>query len=236
MRFCGIIKKERCGKPYRERRIVIMRRKIMMAGILAMSMVFAACGSGASTEVEQEDTEVIQDETPEAEEEEVTETPEATVTPEETPEALVTAAPDDEEAQKEETVQAIPQDLTPVAAQYQVYEGTYNDMNLNQAMSADGGSNSYCQIEVSNITDQSFDFTVYQLTDGNKKELLDTRTATFVEDGTKAVSEKDGTNLVFTFPDSWNALPKVVEMQVSGLDVLEGNSYINNSVPGYEFG
>ena len=57
-----------------------------------------------------------------------------------------------------------------------------------------------------------------------------------VEDGTKAVSEKDGTNLVFTFPDSWNALPKVVEMQVSGLDVLEGNSYVNNNVPGYEFG
>ena len=195
-----------------------MRRKIMMAGILAMSMVFAACGSGASTEVEQEDTEVIQEETPEAEDEqEVTETPEATVTP-------------------EETVQAIPQDLTPVAAQYQVYEGSYKDINLNEAMAADGGSNSYCQIEVSNITDQSFDFTVYQLTDGNKKELLDTRTATFVEDGTKAVSEKDGTNLVFTFPDSWNALPKVVEMQVSGLDVLEGNSYVNNNVPGYEFG
>ena len=200
-----------------------MRRKIMMTGILAMSMVFAACGSGASTEVEQEDTEVIQEETPEAEDEpEVTETPEATVTP--------------EEAQKEETMQAIPQDLTPVAAQYQVYEGTYKDINLNEAMSADGGSNSYCQIEVSNITDQSFDFTVYQMTDGNKKEVLDTRTATFVEDGTKAVSEKDGTNLVFTFPDSWNALPKVVEMQVSGLDVLEGNSYVNNNVPGYEFG
>lgn len=47
-----------------------------------MSMVFAACGSGASTEVEQEDTEVMQEETPEAEDEpEVTETPEATVTP-----------------------------------------------------------------------------------------------------------------------------------------------------------
>ena len=89
---------------------------------------------------------------------------------------------------------------------------------------------------MSNITDQSFDFTVYQMTDGNKKEVLDTRTATFVEDGTKAVSEKDGTNLVFTFPDSWNALPKVVEMQVSGLDVLEGNSYVNNNVPGSEFG
>lgn len=218
-----------------------MRRRIMMAGILAMSMVFAACGSGASTEVEQEDTEVIQEETPTPEDDaedtqEVTETPEATVMPEETPEAMVTAAPDDEEAQKNETMQEVPQELTPVQAQYQVYEGTYFDMNINQAMSANNGSDSYCQIEVSNITDQSFDFAVYQLTDGNKTNILDTRTATFVEDGTKAVSEKDGINLVFTFPDSWNALPKVVEMQVSGLDVLEGNSYINNSVPGYEFG
>ena len=70
----------------------------------------------------------------------------------------------------------------------------------------------------------------------DKQMILDTRTATFVEDGTKAVSEKDGTNLVFTFPDNWNALPKVVEMQVSGMDVLEGNSYVNNNVPGYEFG
>ena len=68
------------------------------------------------------------------------------------------------------------------------------------------------------------------------KDIYDLVEWSCVEDGTKAVSEKDGTNLVFTFPDSWNALPKVVEMQVSGLDVLEGNSYVNNNVPGYEFG
>ena len=117
-----------------------------------------------------------------------------------------------------------------------VYAGTYYDMNIYEATAEGGESDSYCQIEVSNITDQTFDFAVYQLTDGNKQMILDTRTATFVEDGTKAVSEKDGTNLVFTFPDNWNALPKVVEMQVSGMDVLEGNSYVNNNVPGYEFG
>lgn len=119
-------------------------------------------------------------------------------------------------------------------AQYQVYAGTYYDMNIYEATAEGGESDSYCQIEVSNITDQTFDFAVYQLTDGNKQMILDTRTATFVEDGTKAVSEKDGTNLVFTFPDNWNALPKVVEMQVSGMDVLEGNSYVNNNVPGYD--
>lgn len=217
-----------------------MRKRIWFACLLAMSMTFAACGSKASTEVEQEDAATVQEDTPEAEEDTTQEEENTdTITPEESQEQTeevqdptVTETPEDEEAQKNDTAQ----DVTPVNAQYQVYAGTYYDMNIYEATAEGGESDSYCQIEVSNITDQTFDFAVYQLTDGNKQMILDTRTATFVEDGTKAVSEKDGTNLVFTFPDNWNALPKVVEMQVSGLDVLEGNSYVNNNVPGYEFG
>lgn len=217
-----------------------MRKRIWFACLLAMSMTFAACGSKASTEVEQEDAATVQEDTPEAEEDTTQEEENTdTITPEESQEETeevqdptVTETPKDEEAQKNDTAQ----DVTPVNAQYQVYAGTYYDMNIYEATAEGGESDSYCQIEVSNITDQTFDFAVYQLTDGNKQMILDTRTATFVEDGTKAVSEKDGTNLVFTFPDNWNALPKVVEMQVSGLDVLEGNSYVNNNVPGYEFG
>ena len=217
-----------------------MRKRIWFACLLAMSMTFAACGSKASTEVEQEDAATVQEDTPEAEEDTTQEEENTdTITPEESQDQTekvqhptVTETPEDEEAQKNDTAQ----DVTPVNAQYQVYEGTYYDMNIYEATAEGGESDSYCQIEVSNITDQTFDFAVYQLTDGNKQMILDTRTATFVEDGTKAVSEKDGTNLVFTFPDNWNALPKVVEMQVSGMDVLEGNSYVNNNVPGYEFG
>lgn len=217
-----------------------MRKRIWFACLLAMSMTFAACGSKASTEVEQEDAATVQEDTPEAEEDTTQEEENTdTITPEESQEETeevqdptVTETPKDEEAQKNDTAQ----DVTPVNAQYQVYAGTYYDMNIYEATAEGGESDSYCQIEVSNITDQTFDFAVYQLTDGNKQMILDTRTATFVEDGTKAVSEKDGTNLVFTFPDNWNALPKVVEMQVSGMDVLEGNSYVNNNVPGYEFG
>ena len=217
-----------------------MRKRIWFACLLAMSMTFAACGSKASTEVEQEDAATVQEDTSEAEEDTTQEEENTdTITPEESQEETeevqdptVTETPEDEEAQKNDTAQ----DVTPVNAQYQVYAGTYYDMNIYEATAEGGESDSYCQIEVSNITDQTFDFAVYQLTDGNKQMILDTRTATFVEDGTKAVSEKDGTNLVFTFPDNWNALPKVVEMQVSGMDVLEGNSYVNNNVPGYEFG
>ena len=206
-----------------------MRKRIWFACLLAMSMTFAACGSKASTEVEQEDAATVQEDTPEAEEDTTQEEENTdTITPEESQEQT-------EEVQ-DPTVTETPKDVTPVNAQYQVYAGTYYDMNIYEATAEGGESDSYCQIEVSNITDQTFDFAVYQLTDGNKQMILDTRTATFVEDGTKAVSEKDGTNLVFTFPDNWNALPKVVEMQVSGMDVLEGNSYVNNNVPGYEFG
>ena len=222
-----------------------MRKRIWFACLLAMSMTFVACGSKASTEVEQEDAATVQEDTTEAEEdttqeEENTDTithEESQEQTEEVQDPTVTETPEDEEAQKNnDTAQEAPQDVTPVNAQYQVYAGTYYDMNIYEATAEGGESDSYCQIEVSNITDQTFDFAVYQLTDGNKQMILDTRTATFVEDGTKAVSEKDGTNLVFTFPDNWNALPKVVEMQVSGMDVLEGNSYVNNNVPGYEFG
>lgn len=215
-----------------------MKKRMLVTCMLAVSMVFSACGSKASTEVEQEDAATVREDIPQEDTQQEEETSEVTVTPEETQESSdqdtdtvqETSGADDTE------VTEVPQDLTPVNAQYQVYEGTYFDMNIYDATAENGDRDSYCQIEVSNVTDQSFDFTVYQLTDGNKKKVLDTRTAVFVEDGTKAVSEQDGTNLVFTFPDNWNALPKVVEMQVSGLDVLEGNSYVNNSVPGYEFG
>lgn len=219
-----------------------MKKRMVTVCMLAMSMIFTACGSKASTEVEQEDIAAVQEDTPQEEEPQQEETvtgEDATVTPEATPEASDEGTDTTESAQEENTESSdteIPQDVTPVKAQYQVYAGVYYDMNIYEATAEGGASDSYCQIEVSNVTDQSFDFAVYQLTDGDKKTVLDTRTAVFVEDGTKAVSEKDGTNLVFTFPDNWSALPKVVEMQVSGLDVLEGNSYVNNSVPGYEFG
>ena len=45
-----------------------MRKRIWFACLLAMSMTFAACGSKASTEVEQEDAATVQEDTPEAEE------------------------------------------------------------------------------------------------------------------------------------------------------------------------
>ena len=84
-----------------------MRKRIWFACLLAMSMTFAACGSKASTEVEQEDAATVQEDTPEAEEDTTQEEENTdTITPEESQEETeevqdptVTAAPEDEEAQ-----------------------------------------------------------------------------------------------------------------------------------------
>ena len=115
-----------------------MRKRIWFACLLAMSMTFAACGSKASTEVEQEDAATVQEDTPEAEEDTTQEEENTdTITPEESQEQTeevqdptVTETPKDEEAQKNDTAQEAPQDVTPVNAQYQVYAGTYYDMNI----------------------------------------------------------------------------------------------------------
>ena len=118
-----------------------MRKRIWFACLLAMSMTFAACGSKASTEVEQEDAATVQEDTPEAEEDTTQEEENTdTITPEESQEQTeevqdptVTETPEDEEAQKNDTAQEAPQDVTPVNAQYQVYAGTYYDMNIYEA-------------------------------------------------------------------------------------------------------
>ena len=85
-----------------------MRKRIWFACLLAMSMTFAACGSKASTEVEQEDAATVQEDTPEAEEDTTQEEENTdTITPEESQEEteevqdpIVTETPEDEEAQK----------------------------------------------------------------------------------------------------------------------------------------
>lgn len=152
---------------------------------------------------------------------ELTVTPESTPTPEptETPEA--TPTPTEEEA---------------VKAKVQVYEGEYREEALlggEPGMIKDG-----CIIEVSNVTDTSFDFKIYQhlRASGNgKKELIFRQhTAIFIDDGTVAVYDGKDYDLTFTFPDYDHVLPVVISIEVSGFAPVEGKEFINNRIPGYE--
>ena len=117
-----------------------------------------------------------------------------------------------------------------------LYEGMYFDDKC-------FGENSlidYCEIEISNVTDTSFDFTVYKVNASNQKEdrkiIFLKNTAVFMRSGTEAAFYGNDYNLSFTFPDNHLAYPIVTDIQVSGFKPLEGGTYVNNRIPGHEFG
>lgn len=99
----------------------------------------------------------------------------------------------------------------------------------------------YCEIMISTIKDTSFDFTVYEVNIGDdnkesKKVIFNTNTAYFINDGTKAVFNGKDYTLNFSLPNNHNAYPIVTDIEVSGFNRLENNTYVNNGIPGHEFG
>lgn len=122
-----------------------------------------------------------------------------------------------------------------VSGKVKLYEGIYFD---NRRF----GDNiltlkTYCEVVISNVTDTSFDFTVYQVDveTKNKKVIFLTNTATFTGDGTKATFYGKNYTLHFTFPDNHGTYPVVTDIKISGFEPLEGKTYVNNGIPGHEF-
>lgn len=129
---------------------------------------------------------------------------------------------------------------TTVKAKVQVYAGSYFDSKCY----GENRPNPYNEVVISNITDTSFDFTVNELeyTDiknsakQTRKLIFKTNTAVFIEDGTKAAFYGKDYTLIFTFPNDHGAFPVVTDMKITGFKPLEGNTYLNNGIPGHEFG
>lgn len=93
----------------------------------------------------------------------------------------------------------------------------------------------YYGVEVGNITENSFDFTLHLYHGEEKAEkMISTGMARFVEDGTKAVCTDAG--LTFVFPNEWNSLPTVVDFRIEGFEPVRDVLFVNNDIPGYEFG
>lgn len=115
-----------------------------------------------------------------------------------------------------------------VKSKIELYEGTYwdkrhlgdNDLNLKN----------YCEVVISNVTNTSFDFAVYEVDKEteNRKIIFLKNTAVFTEEGTKADFYGKEYTLNFTFQS-------ITEIKISGFKPLEGNTYLNNSIPGHEF-
>lgn len=125
-----------------------------------------------------------------------------------------------------------------VIGKVKLYEGIYFD----DRRFGDTILNSYCEIEITKITDTSFDFTVYEVNgpgvegEKNKKVIFLTNTAVFIEDGMKAAFYGKEYTLNFSFPNYHSAEPIVTDIEISGFEPLEGHDYVNNGIPGHEFG
>lgn len=121
-----------------------------------------------------------------------------------------------------------------VSSKVKLYEGTYFD----NRRFGDTVLKSSCEIIISNVTDTSFDFTIYQ-SDAETKEkkvIFLKNTATFVGDGKSAAFYGKNYTLNFSFPNNHNAYPVVTDIKISGFEPLEGKTYVNNGIPGHEFG
>ena len=122
-----------------------------------------------------------------------------------------------------------------VKSTLEIHEGRYFDSRVYTESST---LTTYYEVMVSNVTETSFDFTFYEVdrATNDKKIILDTNTAIFIEDGTKAVFYGEDQTFNFTFPDGHESHPVITDMQISGFDLFEGLNFFNNSIPGYEFG
>lgn len=129
------------------------------------------------------------------------------------------------------------QKITKVNSKVKLYDGTYFD----DKRFGENALKNYCEVVISNITNTSFDFTVYEVYDlngekENKKVIFLKNTAIFTGDGMKATFYGNDYTLNFTFPNNHHAYPAVTDMEISGFKPLEGKTYVNNGIPGHEFG
>ena len=140
-----------------------------------------------------------------------------------------------EQAVKDENINS--QKVNEVYGKVKLYEGTYFD----DRRFGENGVKNYFEVEISNITNTSFDFTIYEVNDSdgkkeNKKVIFLKNTAVFIGDGTKAAFYGKEYTLNFNFPNKHNAYIVATDMEISGFKPLEGKTYVNNKIPGHEFG
>ncbi len=136
---------------------------------------------------------------------------------------------------------AAPKVVMPAGENLQLSEGIYADDTSRQWVLQDPdytGSYIYNELIISNVTDRTFDFEVVcRNYETNESEMIiPWGTAYINEDGISAVYEGEDYTLTFDFTNRGNPLPVVVLIEIWGVAELEGISFSNYDVPGYDAG
>ena len=212
----------------------------ILSGVVCVLVVLVVVGWFFVFKDRQDKQEVAPQTTVTPEPSKVEETPIPTVAPEELPTAtpVPTATPT-----PAPTATPVPTPtnapVTPegVPASVWLYEGYYVDTSADFSL-PDSEMEPYYFVDIANVTDTTFDFTIYIVNPANGTEevTFDTNTAVFIGDGDEAIFVGDTHILNFSFPDDFESLPVVVAMEIEGFDEIEGRLFANSNVPGHEFG
>lgn len=241
---------------FKERVLYMMNLKFLKKGIfpaliltlvLVLSNVLVGC-TAKQTQTEPDDSETItidQKETdkPETAVPEIeTATPETETSAPETIEPETSKKPesqDNEQNQETKTAETASQPVA-VQAAVQVYEGNYYDTDRFRYNDPEIVRPEVIHfVKVTNVTDTSFDFAIYECPFGSFEEgkiVFLKNTAVFIGDGTEAAFYGKQYTLKFTFPNGYSSLPVAVEMQISGFGPVEGVNFDNPAIPGFEHG
>lgn len=119
-----------------------------------------------------------------------------------------------------------------------IYEGRYFDDQWYDYVDgpAEESPLVYCEIIISNVTDTSFEFVINEevMATGEVTPVVTAGTAVIEDAGAKAVYKGENLTLMFSFPDGPDTFPQ--HLEISGSEKLEGNVYMNNTIPGHESG
>ncbi|WP_394922233.1 hypothetical protein [uncultured Robinsoniella sp.] len=131
---------------------------------------------------------------------------------------------------------------TEVKSKVQLYDINYFDESIlgfdeNNIKNGQYIAEDYYELVITNVTDTKFDFTIFKVnaSTGAGEEAFPTNTATFTGDGTTAAFSGNENSLSFSFPDDRSSFPVVTSIKVSGFSPIEGITFTNNGIPGYEF-
>lgn len=133
-----------------------------------------------------------------------------------------------------------PDDIT-VDAAVKVYDGVYIEETGLYDADLEGKTLTYYCVQTSKVTKDSFDFQIVAIPVENGtiqddlSNVFRAGTASFIEDGKKAICHNDTGDLYFLFGDD-QIEPTLGKMEIDGAKELEGKVYINNSIPGHEAG
>ncbi len=131
--------------------------------------------------------------------------------------------------------------VMPEGERLKLYEETYTDTNSRDWTIHDPeftGSYIYNQLTISNVTDDSFDFTITRrnFETEETETIYPLCTAYFNEDGVSATFTGSEGTLTFDFSDNANPLPVVLTIKLWGVESLEGIRFYSSNIPGYEAG